>query len=165
MADLDHFKVLNDTHGHEAGDRALRVFAQAVAATLRSGDLAGRVGGEEFAMILRGIAAAEAAVVLDRLRMAVLDATAGSSPAFTASFGVTDTDFAGGALDDLMRVADAALYRAKQEGRDRVVTADERDVTILRAAAPPAAAVTDVEAAMHRAARDDDPMDRMSPVR
>jgi diguanylate cyclase (GGDEF)-like protein len=163
MADLDHFKTLNDTQGHEAGDRALRIFAQAVATTLRSGDITGRIGGEEFAMILRGVDTAEAAIVLERLRGAVFDATAGSPPAFTVSYGLTDTKVTSGGLDDLMRVADAALYRAKNEGRDRVIVADERDLATSGGAQ---AAVTspDAETAMHRAARDDDPMDRMSPI-
>jgi diguanylate cyclase (GGDEF)-like protein len=171
MADLDHFKALNDTQGHEAGDRALRVFAQAVSSTLRGGDITGRIGGEEFALILRDVATTEAAEVLERLRGAVFDATAGNPPAFTVSFGLTDTYTTPGGLDALMRVADTALYRAKAEGRDRVVIADERELASASAGAPPVPHThgnddfDEVDTPMHRAVRDDDPMDRMSPIR
>jgi diguanylate cyclase (GGDEF)-like protein len=165
MADLDHFKRLNDTHGHETGDRALRIFAQAVRDTLRAGDVAGRVGGEEFALVLRGIPAPEGTAVIERLQRALKDATAGGAPTFTASYGITDTEFIEGSLDDLLRVADAALYRAKQEGRDRIVAADERDLRSAQAATPLLRPAPDAEPPMHRHARSDDPMDRVTPLR
>lgn len=126
MADLDHFKLLNDTHGHEAGDRALRLFGQAVRATLREGDLGARLGGEEFGLVIRNVTAQQAIAVLDRLRVTLRDSAAGGTPPFTASFGVCSTD-GGTPLDDLLRTADVALYRAKHEGRNRIVLADERD--------------------------------------
>jgi diguanylate cyclase (GGDEF)-like protein len=121
MGDLDHFKILNDTHGHDAGDRALRVFTQTLRTTLRAQDLICRYGGEEFVILFPRSTATDAAAVLDRAQQELLVATSGGAvPAFTVSFGVAHTD--GGAdLEDLCRVADAALYRAKREGRNRVV--------------------------------------------
>jgi diguanylate cyclase (GGDEF)-like protein len=123
MADLDHFKQLNDTYGHEGGDRALRLFTQTMRSSVRTSDLVCRYGGEEFALVFPDTSATEAAELLERLRV-VLSGTLSSSgsPAFTASFGVTDS-YAGGNVDDLVRVADEALMRAKAQGRDRIVVA------------------------------------------
>jgi diguanylate cyclase (GGDEF)-like protein len=121
MGDLDHFKVLNDTFGHEAGDRALRLFARTIRDTLRGDDLVSRFGGEEFIFAFPGRSATEAAIVLERLRAHLRDTlAAGTVPPFTASFGVAHSDDAP-ALEDLFRIADAALFRAKREGRDRVL--------------------------------------------
>jgi diguanylate cyclase (GGDEF)-like protein len=125
MADLDHFKHLNDTHGHETGDRALRLFAQTLRSSLRSHDLLSRHGGEEFALVLPGCSAAEAREVLENTR-AQLDAAvrAAGLPTYTASYGVVearvDDDFA-----SVISRADAALFQAKREGRDRIVVHDE----------------------------------------
>jgi len=122
MADLDKFKLLNDTHGHEAGDRALRLFGQVLRAGLGKDDLVGRLGGEEFGILLDGVTLERAVLVLDRLRAALSEAIDGGTPRFTASFGVcVSVGHAG--FDDLLRIADKALYRAKHEGRDRVVAA------------------------------------------
>jgi diguanylate cyclase (GGDEF)-like protein len=123
MADLDHFKKLNDTFGHEGGDRALRLFTQTMRSSVRSADLVSRYGGEEFVLVFPDTSAVEAAELLERLRV-VLSGTLSSSgsPAFTASFGVTDS-YAGGNVDELLRIADEALMRAKAEGRDRIVVA------------------------------------------
>jgi diguanylate cyclase (GGDEF)-like protein len=128
MADLDRFKNLNDTYGHEAGDRALRIFATAVTRTLRPGDLASRHGGEEFLLVLPGCGALEAATAAERLREALTLANLsdGGAPGFTASFGVADSDTFGLDLATLVRQADGALRRAKEAGRDRVVTAADR---------------------------------------
>jgi diguanylate cyclase (GGDEF)-like protein len=124
MADLDRFKELNDTFGHEAGDRALRRFAEAVRRTLRPGDLASRHGGEEFLFVLPGCGAFEAAAAAERLRESIALATIdGTAPGFTASFGVADSSSLGRDFDALVRSADDALRTAKQSGRDRVVTA------------------------------------------
>jgi len=122
MADLDKFKLLNDAHGHEAGDRALRLFARVLRAGLGKDDLVGRLGGEEFGMVLSDVTEDRAVLVLDRLRAALSEAIDGGTPRFTASFGVCGTDGQSG-FEDLLRTADKALYRAKREGRDRVVAA------------------------------------------
>jgi diguanylate cyclase (GGDEF)-like protein len=121
MGDLDHFKVLNDTHGHDAGDRALRLFSQTMREAVRTGDLVSRYGGEEFVIAFPGLSVEAAARALGRIQeQLVLALSAGSVPPFTASFGVAHaTD--GDTLEDLCRVADVALFRAKREGRNRVV--------------------------------------------
>jgi diguanylate cyclase (GGDEF)-like protein len=124
MGDLDHFKRLNDTHGHDAGDRALRLFARTTLRVLRSEDLICRFGGEEFVFVFPERTVTETVAALERLRHEVLLAlTAGTVPGFTASFGVAHSHQAP-SLDELCRIADAALFRAKREGRDRII-ADE----------------------------------------
>jgi diguanylate cyclase (GGDEF)-like protein len=124
MADLDHFKALNDTYGHETGDRALRRFAQVLAESVRAGDLVCRQGGEEFVMALPGCTLDKARGILDAVRIR-LDAaiTVAGLPKFTVSFGVVDA----GDHEDLPTLlgrADAALFEAKRGGRDQVVAHD-----------------------------------------
>jgi diguanylate cyclase (GGDEF)-like protein len=121
MADLDHFKVLNDTHGHPAGDRALVLFAQMLRGSFRSQDVIGRHGGEEFIIALPGCTAANARRSLDALRSR-LDAaiTVAGVPRYTASFGVVEATQQED-LPALIGRADACLFTAKREGRDRVV--------------------------------------------
>jgi diguanylate cyclase (GGDEF)-like protein len=119
MADLDHFKALNDSHGHETGDRALRIFSETVRQTMRSDDLACRYGGEEFAFLLPGVDAHEAVDVIERIRGELEAATGrGDAPTFTASFGVAHSDDAVD-FEDLVARADHALFAAKEAGRDR----------------------------------------------
>ena len=121
MLDLDHFKQLNDTHGHEAGDRALRAFADVARKALRDEDVIGRWGGEEFVVALPGLDRHDAALVLDRIRAALVEASERADlPPLTVSAGVIDSDV----TDDLelaVRFADEALLAAKAQGRDRVV--------------------------------------------
>jgi diguanylate cyclase (GGDEF)-like protein len=118
MADLDHFKDLNDAFGHEAGDRALRIFSETLRNTLRVGDLACRYGGEEFAIVLPGADLQSAIEIIGRVREAVGSATGrGAAPAFTASFGIAHSSEASD-LEDLVHRADTALFAAKDGGRD-----------------------------------------------
>jgi diguanylate cyclase (GGDEF)-like protein len=121
MGDLDHFKALNDTHGHEAGDRALRLFSRSLREAVRSDDLVCRYGGEEFVVAFPGLSVDATARALGRVQeQLILALSGGSVPLFTASFGVAssaDSD----TLEDLCRAADIALFRAKREGRNRVV--------------------------------------------
>lgn len=127
VADLDHFKLLNDTYGHEAGDRALRAFAQTLQAATRATDVVARVGGEEFVLALPHCRAHDALAILEAVRRALKRTVdSGGVPSFTASFGVVESDDSG--LDALLQRADQRLYRAKQEGRDRAVAADREVV-------------------------------------
>jgi diguanylate cyclase (GGDEF)-like protein len=126
MADLDHFKLVNDTEGHDAGDRALNQFTAVLKATLRADDLIARWGGEEFVAVFVGATLEEADDILNRVRidLAVHLGNA-ESPRFTSSFGLAhSTDHHG--IDEIIRAADVALYRAKENGRDQVVV----DVTM-----------------------------------
>jgi diguanylate cyclase (GGDEF)-like protein len=124
MADLDHFKALNDTYGHETGDRALRLFARVMRDSLRTSDIVSRYGGEEFAIVFPDCSAIDAMRALDTVR-AQLDAaiTVGGLPKFTASFGITDTEPSEDLTSALGR-ADDALRAAKRQGRDRVILHD-----------------------------------------
>ncbi|HEV2993651.1 MAG TPA: GGDEF domain-containing protein [Acidimicrobiia bacterium] len=119
--DLDHFKLLNDIHGHDTGDRALRLFARVLRDSVRPNDIAARYGGEEFVVVLPDCTITDAYTVIDRVRSRLADAQHGGSvPSFTVSFGLAlgQADLAFG---ETVELADAALLRAKSEGRDRVV--------------------------------------------
>ena len=122
IIDIDHFKRVNDTYGHPAGDAVLAAVAAAVRATLRGYDVIGRTGGEEFAFILPGAPAAEAAEVGERLRRAIaqLQLTPGQRPGVTVSVGIAVTARPDRELFRYYGLADAALYAAKQHGRDAV---------------------------------------------
>jgi diguanylate cyclase (GGDEF)-like protein len=120
--DLDHFKQFNDRFGHPAGDRALQLFARIAAENIRCGDIVSRLGGEEFAAILRDADPDTAFSVANRIRVAFSSEAAeiGDGVA-SVSVGVTMVKD-GADLDALLSEADAALYRAKALGRNRVVT-------------------------------------------
>jgi diguanylate cyclase (GGDEF)-like protein len=126
--DLDHFKQLNDVHGHDAGDQALRLFARVMRDSVRPEDLTARWGGEEFVVVLPDCSVGDAYSVINRLRERLERVQAGSHlPRFTASFGVTvsrpeDT------FSQSLELADGALLKAKSSGRDRIVIAGESDV-------------------------------------
>lgn len=123
MADLDHFKMLNDSYGHAAGDQALRTFSDVLQKTVRDGDLVCRWGGEEFTFALLNSSSEDATTMLDRLRLELSGriSTTDTRP-FTASFGYIDAT-ACESFDVAIRLADGALYEAKDAGRDRAVAA------------------------------------------
>ena len=124
MADLDHFKRLNDSFGHDTGDRALRTFARVLRESVREADIVARHGGEEFVIVLPGVDALTAAPVLHRIRENLREAVGTALiPAFTVSIGVADCSWSND-LADVLRAADHALMQAKADGRDRLVIAD-----------------------------------------
>lgn len=122
--DLDHFKAINDRHGHAQGDVVLRGVANALRVQLRRFELAYRLGGEEFVVLLPGADLADATGVAERLRAAIEAARPGDITV-TASFGVAEGHGATCAFEDLFADADGALYRAKFEGRNCVRTTEE----------------------------------------
>jgi diguanylate cyclase (GGDEF)-like protein len=127
LADLDDFKRVNDAHGHLAGDDALRTFGELLEAHLRKVDVAGRLGGEEFAVLLPETDLEEATLVADRMRGALSEAplrlSVGVRISLTASFGIAELA-PGQSAQQLVSRADAALYSAKAAGKNRVSIAD-----------------------------------------
>ena len=125
MLDLDHFKLVNDRYGHDAGDRLLRSVAQCCTAVTRRGDLCARLGGEEFVLLLEDTDPADATGVAERVRQMISTLKRGESEdAVTASFGVSMLVGAIKTLDELLHDADRLLYMAKNTGRNRVVMND-----------------------------------------
>lgn len=123
MFDIDHFKRINDSYGHAAGDQVLQTVAAVMRRQARAADITGRLGGEEFALLLPETAVPDAVAFAERLR-GELAATSvphdGGGIAFTCSFGVAALDRETTNLDALLSFADKALYRAKGQGRNRV---------------------------------------------
>lgn len=126
VMDIDNFKRINDTFGHPAGDKILNELVTSCAKNLRKNDIFGRIGGEEFAVLLVETQADAAVEVADRLRQRLADIQTivdGGIPInFTVSIGVTHARREDENLDDLIKRADAALYQAKHKGRNRVET-------------------------------------------
>jgi diguanylate cyclase (GGDEF)-like protein len=149
LIDLDHFKSINDRFGHALGDRALEIFAEAARQSIRSSDLLGRLGGEEFAAVLSDTSRDKAVAVAERIRASFAQAAleVDNRPlGATVSIGVVHCE--GAALDvpELLAQADQALYFAKENGRNRVEVASlemilKRKDENAAAAAAPAAAV------------------------
>jgi len=131
MMDIDHFKKVNDTHGHEAGDEILQVVAQRIQSDLRGFDTAVRFGGEEFVVLLPDSSLASAEAAAERLCLLVSAepiAVSGIETKLdvTVSIGVASMVAGDGDLEELLRCADAALYEAKRTGRNKVVTSSEK---------------------------------------
>jgi diguanylate cyclase (GGDEF)-like protein len=124
VVDLDMFKSVNDNYGHQAGDQVLKRFADVCRSSLRNVDMVGRIGGEEFAILLPKIAAKDAWEVVERLRQAVvateIDVGQSSALHITATFGLAGYSAAEESMDSLFRRADDALYEAKRHGRNMV---------------------------------------------
>ena len=123
LLDIDHFKRVNDTLGHQEGDRLLKVVGEALAAEKRRDDVLGRVGGEEFALLLASAGVDAANLVAERIRAALRAATDGDRAPLTVSVGIAARTSAVGSPEALLEAADAALYAAKAAGRDRAVAA------------------------------------------
>jgi diguanylate cyclase (GGDEF)-like protein len=126
VADLDHFKAINDNHGHGAGDRVIAAFAETLRAAALEQAILGRIGGEEFAVFIPGVKLAGALHYAEGVRdsfSSLSIAQLGPGHRLSASFGVAELH-AEDSLSDLLRRADAALYQAKQHGRNRVCTSE-----------------------------------------
>ncbi|GAB3372587.1 GGDEF domain-containing protein [Lysobacter rhizosphaerae] len=140
LLDLDNFKRINDRHGHATGDWVLRQVAAACHASCREGDLFGRLGGEEFAILSCGgdLHTAERIAQKCREYLAAIDASAidGGIPAITASFGCASTNLCGHSFEQLFMHADRAMYRAKAEGRDRICMHEDNRPVPLRLHVP-----------------------------
>jgi diguanylate cyclase (GGDEF)-like protein len=140
VCDLDHFKRLNDEHGHEAGDKALQLFSSTLRAALRPVDLVARVGGEEFVVFLPNCDGDGASIALERVRTALAGAVrASGGPIFTVSIGVAVFPSEGADLEQLVKAADRALYMSKNAGRDRITVLGRPGSASLRAAPGPIA--------------------------
>ncbi len=128
MFDLDHFKAVNDRYGHATGDEVLKHFAQLLGPELRRVDAAGRIGGEEFAVLLSGADTQDAYAFATRVR-ARLAATplhaGGIDIGVTVSIGIAPLRASDAGVGDALARADAALYRAKELGRDRIETSQQ----------------------------------------
>jgi diguanylate cyclase (GGDEF)-like protein len=130
VCDIDHFKSVNDTHGHAVGDVVLKELAYRLRKELRAYDLAYRMGGEEFVVLVPGASLEVTTDLAERLRLVIADELMSGIPV-SASFGVASSP--GGGLDfpALFETADEALYRAKASGRNRVCTADDPAMIVL----------------------------------
>ncbi len=158
LMDIDHFKAVNDTHGHLVGDKALRAVCDALREQLRSYDLAGRFGGEEFVILLPQTRDANALTIAERLRTYIADMSVPVSEddpdnclRLTVSVGVASLDDTNRELTDLLAAADAALYSAKQTGRNKthVANANAPLAQIVPTARPAAAVVNTPDTSRH----------------
>ncbi|MBU1305996.1 MAG: PleD family two-component system response regulator [Alphaproteobacteria bacterium] len=125
ILDIDHFKSVNDTHGHDSGDLVLREFSARLKRNIRGVDLACRFGGEEFVVLMPDTEYRQAEAVAERVRQSIADRPfelgGGKTLSVTVSAGVTLNESAADTVESLVKRADVALYRAKREGRNRVV--------------------------------------------
>jgi len=129
MLDVDHFKRINDAHGHLVGDRVLQQIAGACGACIRPYDVLARIGGEEFALLLSATPLDEASEIAERVRAGVsglrLDAEAGEGVSITVSIGISKLAPGDRSGEIALKRADDALYQAKREGRDRCVVLEQ----------------------------------------
>jgi diguanylate cyclase (GGDEF)-like protein len=128
LLDLDNFKNFNDVFGHEVGDRILRQFAKTLAATMREANLAARYGGDEFIVILPDTSAKSCALVVERIRQAVMSMVVPSTlekplPPLTVSAGVVAFPEHGHTLEEIVEAADKAMYESKRRGGNCVTVA------------------------------------------
>jgi diguanylate cyclase (GGDEF)-like protein len=121
MLDIDNFKKVNDSFGHEAGDEVIRILSKTLREGIRGIDLAARIGGEEFAIILTETGLVRAMEVAERLRLAIKAVQIPEVGSITVSLGVAEVPGCAQTARELLASADVALYTAKAQGRDRVV--------------------------------------------
>jgi diguanylate cyclase (GGDEF)-like protein len=124
MLDVDFFKKINDTYGHQVGDDALKAVANSIAKVIRTSDIAGRIGGEEFAIILPETTANAAKLLTERLRLSIANIVLSLDDCdvtFTASFGISELNHDDASIESAMSRADIALFEAKRQGRNRIV--------------------------------------------
>jgi diguanylate cyclase (GGDEF)-like protein len=126
MIDLDHFKRLNDEHGHAVGDAVLRDTGQAITGALRQSDVACRYGGEELIVLMPDVGLADAAAKAEALRLRIESISERHGARVTASLGVASVPDNSASAVGLVALADEALYQAKKAGRNQVVTAAVR---------------------------------------
>ena len=141
LFDVDHFKLVNDTHGHPAGDAVLKTLADALRDEVREVDVVARFGGEEFLLLMPDTGVEAATRVVQRLRQRIHDLRAeagGVVIPFTASGGLTISDGGGRDPESLVQAVDKALYQAKTSGRDRFILADDGRVVAGGEGAAPA---------------------------
>jgi diguanylate cyclase (GGDEF)-like protein len=139
LIDLDHFKSINDRFGHAIGDRVLEVFSETARKSVRSTDLLGRLGGEEFAAVLTDTSRDKAAAVAERIRLAFVSAAQdvdGRPVGATISIGLAYCEEAAFDVPELLAQSDQALYFAKEHGRNRVEVASLDMVMERRPGAP-----------------------------
>ncbi len=126
VCDVDDFTTYNERHGHDVGDRALRLFAETVTSMVRPNDIVGRTGGDVLTIVFPGTSALDAGQALERIReVLVLSLSAGDTPLFTASCGVADSN-QGDSIEAIVETAELATALAKQSGANRVVVAGEQ---------------------------------------
>jgi diguanylate cyclase (GGDEF)-like protein/PAS domain S-box-containing protein len=133
MADIDHFKAVNDNYGHAKGDEVIKLLAELLHANTRKVDLVARYGGEEFCVVLPGFTVDEAATVAERIRLRLKDESTNrfeSGPRVTASFGVASLKDNPAGPSELNNFADEALYTAKESGRNRVICWQPKNETV-----------------------------------
>jgi len=143
MLDVDHFKNINDTYGHHVGDEVLQKLGEVCLRAMREIDVVGRLGGEEFAILLPEATAAQAQDAAERLRAAVaamvMPLKQGSTLSFTVSIGVAELAAYNNDVAAMLKRADEAMYAAKRSGRNRVCVqepASSRDVSSATAPEP-----------------------------
>jgi diguanylate cyclase (GGDEF)-like protein len=123
MIDLDHFKIINDSHGHFIGDKVLIHFTHKIQTFLRKSDLIGRIGGEEFAIFLPDTKMGDAFHIADKIRNAISDSILeidGQTVTYTVSLGIESSVLADNSINELFKRADLKLYKAKDKGRNRI---------------------------------------------
>ena len=137
MADLDHFKNINDTYGHDAGDRVLSAVGKFLQKNIRDVDMVARYGGEEFVIMIPEATKDSAHVLSERLRKQIAKINIKDLPSITISLGIATYPYDGSNMEDLIKKADAAMYAAKRAGRNRVEKYSP-DIPLIREGNPPA---------------------------